>query len=220
MEKDRSRTQQAILFASIRLFARHGYGRTSLAAIARAVGIQKPSIYNHYKGKDDILQDIFDFFLSTSQLPSEPEEMLSRRAAHCLHGTPASVTPATALLTELIEWYLHDTDDPLLSDAWIMLLSEQFLNNQAAQIVLQITEQFVEFFRVTFLWMHRQGMLPDISHPEQLGETFGYAIHGFHIEYILRRHHEMPSGEIRARMRSLAVQFGAGVDLVPDPAVS
>jgi len=47
-------TREKILDAALSLFAVGGYDGTSLAHIARAVGIQKPSLYNHFSGKDEL----------------------------------------------------------------------------------------------------------------------------------------------------------------------
>lgn len=44
---------------SLSLFAHKGYEGTSLADIAKEVGIKKPSIYSHFKGKDDLFLSIF-----------------------------------------------------------------------------------------------------------------------------------------------------------------
>ncbi|WP_232697150.1 TetR/AcrR family transcriptional regulator [Brevibacillus daliensis] len=48
-------TAQRIKEAALRCFAEHGYEATSLAQIANEVGIKKPSIYAHFKSKDDLL---------------------------------------------------------------------------------------------------------------------------------------------------------------------
>jgi AcrR family transcriptional regulator len=41
-----------------RLFAERGYQGTSLADLAEAVGVQKPSLYHHIASKEDLLWDV------------------------------------------------------------------------------------------------------------------------------------------------------------------
>ena len=47
-------TRNAILTASISLFARDGYAQVSMRDIANAVGIRAPALYNHFKDKETL----------------------------------------------------------------------------------------------------------------------------------------------------------------------
>ncbi|OIU71403.1 TetR/AcrR family transcriptional regulator [Rossellomorea aquimaris] len=49
--------------AALRLFSEKGYEDTSLHEIALAVGIKKPSIYNHFDHKEDIFCAVLDDLL-------------------------------------------------------------------------------------------------------------------------------------------------------------
>ena len=51
---------QAIRLAAIRLFGRQGYAATPLSARAAAVGIKTPSLYAHFRSKDDLFRAVFD----------------------------------------------------------------------------------------------------------------------------------------------------------------
>jgi TetR/AcrR family transcriptional regulator, cholesterol catabolism regulator len=44
--------------AAARLFAERGYQGTSLADLAEALGVQKPSLYHHIESKEDLLWDV------------------------------------------------------------------------------------------------------------------------------------------------------------------
>ena len=48
-------TRDRILNEALTLFAENGYDGTSVEEIAEKVGIKAPSLYNHFKGKEDIL---------------------------------------------------------------------------------------------------------------------------------------------------------------------
>ena len=47
-------TRDRILEEALRLFSEKGYDGTSVESIAEAVGIKAPSLYKHFKGKEDI----------------------------------------------------------------------------------------------------------------------------------------------------------------------
>ena len=53
-------TREKILLEALRLFSRRGYDAVSVEQIAQAVGIRAPSLYTHYRSK----QDIFDAILA------------------------------------------------------------------------------------------------------------------------------------------------------------
>jgi AcrR family transcriptional regulator len=67
--KRRRLTQQAIVEAAAELFARDGFGATSLDDIAEKLGASKASLYYHIKNKEEILRLIFLTVLTVSEEP-------------------------------------------------------------------------------------------------------------------------------------------------------
>lgn len=59
MEKEMA-TKEKIIFESLKLFSKKGYDGVSMREIAAAVGIKGASIYNHFSGKEEIFNAIFD----------------------------------------------------------------------------------------------------------------------------------------------------------------
>lgn len=55
-------TKQSIFEAAVDMFSKKGYHNVSVRQIAKRVGIGASSIYNHYNSKEEILEDIFDFY--------------------------------------------------------------------------------------------------------------------------------------------------------------
>ncbi|ANF57076.1 TetR/AcrR family transcriptional regulator [Halotalea alkalilenta] len=53
-------TRERLAVAGLRLFAEKGFEATSLGALAEAVGIRKPSIYNHFDSKDALFLFLVD----------------------------------------------------------------------------------------------------------------------------------------------------------------
>ncbi|MCI2056394.1 MAG: TetR/AcrR family transcriptional regulator [Oscillibacter sp.] len=52
-------TKDRILLSALDLFSQYGYEAVSVEQIATAVGIKAPSLYKHYKSKQDIFNAIF-----------------------------------------------------------------------------------------------------------------------------------------------------------------
>ena len=69
------KTRQQILDASKKLFAEHGFNKTTTKMIAEAVGIKKPSLYYFFKNKEsiytsllkDILEEICNIYTDASE---------------------------------------------------------------------------------------------------------------------------------------------------------
>lgn len=51
-------TRARIVSVALTLFAEKGYEATSLQDIAREMGLTKPAVYYHYRGKQEILDDL------------------------------------------------------------------------------------------------------------------------------------------------------------------
>lgn len=62
-------TQKAIVAAAAELFAREGFGATSLDDIAEQLGATKGALYYHIKNKEEILRLIFLTVLTASEEP-------------------------------------------------------------------------------------------------------------------------------------------------------
>lgn len=56
-------TKQKIIQSSIKNFLKYGYDRTSLALISEEIGIKKPSLYYHFKNKEEIFKESIDYIL-------------------------------------------------------------------------------------------------------------------------------------------------------------
>lgn len=108
MTKDKVRQE------SLRLFARLGYENTSLTMIADAVGIKKPSLYNHFDNKDAIFLDVLHYVGDMERkriLEQAPElegmpvkkqlhqfyRFYLERMAHSTEGLFLSVSPSSHL---------------------------------------------------------------------------------------------------------------------------
>ena len=55
---EKGNTKQVILAAALDLFSVQGFEATSMQQIAEAVGIRKPSLYSHFAGKQEILDEL------------------------------------------------------------------------------------------------------------------------------------------------------------------
>lgn len=59
---DMTGTKWEIFQAAINLFSKEGYYNVAISQIATSVGISASSIYNHFSGKDMILEQMYEFY--------------------------------------------------------------------------------------------------------------------------------------------------------------
>lgn len=94
--------KQEILDAAARLFRKQGYQGTSLEAIAGAVGMKAPSLYNHINSKHDLLAELLlgvahgfqtgmAAVISTSLAPRAKLEQLIRLHVHLTTQHPDAI---------------------------------------------------------------------------------------------------------------------------------
>ena len=116
-------TRERILDETLTLFAENGYDGTSVEQIAEKVGIKAPSLYNHFKGKEDILNALIDmaevryeeFFGSGRQIGKLPESK-------------------EEFIRSAIERVSFTMQDPLIRKMRKFLVREQFRNERFAAI--------------------------------------------------------------------------------------
>jgi len=73
MVKKRSKTKEAILRTALGLFNNEGESAVSAVDIASVMGISPGNLYYHYKGKDEIIIELFsDFDTEIRQVLSSP----------------------------------------------------------------------------------------------------------------------------------------------------
>ena len=115
-------TKERILDAALTLFAENGYDGTSVEQIANIVGIKAPSLYKHYKGKEDILNALID------SAETWYEEMFGFE--NNIGEVPQSREEFIKVTMERISFTMRD---PIIRKTRILLVQEQFRNERISE---------------------------------------------------------------------------------------
>ena len=97
MSESENPKRDAVLAAATTLFRRYGYRRTSMEDIAKETGVSRPSLYSHFKNKDEVFRSLSvqlhenalsesDRFLSADPKKVPLEERLGSALAAKLGG--------------------------------------------------------------------------------------------------------------------------------------
>ena len=116
-------TKERILDEALTLFAQNGYDGTGVEQIAEKVGIKAPSLYKHFRGKEDILKTLIE----TSEKHYE-ERFGSEQHIGSL---PESKEAFLRITMEKIAFTMHD---PMIQKIRKFLVQEQFRNERLAAI--------------------------------------------------------------------------------------
>ncbi len=116
-------TKDRILDAALTLFSENGYDGTSVEQIANIVGIKAPSLYKHYKGKEEILNALID------AAETRYEEMFG--SEHNIGKLPESVDEFFRITMDRAAFTMRDL---LIRKIRKFLVQEQFRNERLSEI--------------------------------------------------------------------------------------
>ena len=116
-------TKERILEEALTLFAQNGFDGTSVEQIAERVGIKAPSLYKHYKGKEDILNAIID------AAETRYEEYFG--SDRKIGKLPESKEEFIRMTMGKISFTIHD---PMIAKIRKFLVQEQFRSVRLAEI--------------------------------------------------------------------------------------
>jgi len=119
-------TKEKILARSLELFGKQGFHETSVRDIAKAVGIQPGALYNHFKGKDEILQallgDLMESAIVTIFADKAPQELSKR---------PKALLSNIAMTFKLLSF---DSKNEAL---FKLLMQEMYKNSKVRELYLE-----------------------------------------------------------------------------------
>ncbi|MCR5234264.1 MAG: TetR/AcrR family transcriptional regulator [Lachnospiraceae bacterium] len=116
-------TKQKILDEALTLFAENGYDGTGVDLIAERVGIKGPSLYKHYKGKEEILNALID------AAEERYEEMFGSEKN--IGKIPQSQEEFIKVTMERISFTMRD---PIIRKTRMLLVQEQFRNERISEV--------------------------------------------------------------------------------------
>ncbi len=164
--------KEEILYATLELAAENGINAVSMSQIADKVGMKAPSLYNHFKSKDEIIREMYGFLRNRAQASGTPVAMdFSRRSDKSVEE----------ILLASVSAYMGIVSDKYMLQFFKVLYSERSTNPIAAQIVLEETERMLQASRNMFyaLVVHGKVKNDDI---DTAAMTYSLTIHSL-IDY-------------------------------------
>ncbi|MEL6341763.1 MAG: helix-turn-helix domain-containing protein [Myxococcota bacterium] len=113
----RKQTRARLIQTALTLFARDGFTRTSIAAIARAAGLSKGLMYHYFSSKEELIravmqQRMHDMQEQTKHIPRDLAPAAQLRAIADALAAGVQADPEQFLLTLRIRIHLETVDLP------------------------------------------------------------------------------------------------------------
>ena len=154
-------TRDRILDSALALFAERGYDGVGVDLIAENAGIKGPSLYKHFRGKEEILTALIEkaesYYETNFGSAEHPGEV------------PSSMDELIAISLKRIEFTLHD---PVIKQVRRMLTMEQFRSRRIANLATKYNLEIVqELYRSSFSSMMESGAMREAD-PALLSMAF------------------------------------------------
>lgn len=166
--------KEEILYATLELAAENGIKGVSMSQIADKVGIKAPSLYNHFKSKDEIVKEMYSFLRDRAKAETSPEPMdISKLVDKSVEE----------ILLDSVFSYVGIVSDKYMLQFFKVLYSERATNPIAAQIIVEETERMLQASRNIFYALVVHGKVKNDS-IDTAAMTYSLTIHSL-IDYRL-----------------------------------
>ncbi len=116
-------TKERILEEALTLFAERGYDGVGIDGIAERVGIKGPSVYKHFKGKEEILNALID------RAESHYDEFFG--SEEHIGNIPKNKEEFISMTMKRISFTMKD---PMIKKIRKLLVQEQFRNERISEV--------------------------------------------------------------------------------------
>ena len=161
-------TKEKILIATLELASEQGLGSVSLSQIAKKVGIQKPSLYNHFASKDEIVEGLYEYLRQRAK-DKVANTMLD-------YGELVKNKSALEILTQTVNSYIAMNQDADMEQFYKFVMSERSIRKEAAKIMLVETEKMILATKQLFYAMQVQHIM-EFQNIDMAAFSYAMAVH-------------------------------------------
>ncbi len=186
--------KEEIIYATLELASANGLKSVSMSQIADKVGIKAPSLYNHFKSKDDIIREMYSFLRqqaqnNNNQKTSDYAKLFEKRNLE-------------EILMGSLSTYMGIVSDKYMLQFFKVLYSERSTSPTAAKIMVEETERMIAQSRDLFYALAVHGKIKN-ENVDTAATTYALTMHSL-IDY---RMDQITAGE--------ETSFGDGKSPVP-----
>ncbi len=164
--------KEEIIYATLELASAIGLKSITMSQIAEKVGIKAPSLYNHFKSKNEIVKTMYSYLREKAQK--------GRSSGFANPGELASKS-LEQILTDSLSAYLGMISERNMLLFFRVLYSARSMDPLAAEILLEETEHMIQATRNLFYALAVHGKMKSDG-IDTAAMTFALTIHSL-IDY-------------------------------------
>ncbi len=159
--KKQNGTKEKIYSAALQLFAQKGYKATTMREIGKQVGIQQSAIYNHFKNKEAILDEVIENLASSHLINlfenKEPKELYKKGKALLKH------------ISNMFKLISYNTE----TDTLFRFMMQELFNNERLRVFYneEFYQKNVKKLSIIFFLMMQDEMI-EATDPLLLANEF------------------------------------------------
>lgn len=160
--------KEEIILVTLELAATNGLSNVSMAQIAEKMGIRKPSLYNHFKAKEEIIAAMYQY------LREKSKEQLS--LVDIDYGEFIKGKSMEEVLTQSVANYSNINAENKMFSFYKVIYSERSVNPTAAKIMAEETRKMILATKNLFyaLQVHKKIYVKDI---DMAATSFSMTVH-------------------------------------------
>lgn len=165
MSRDR---KEEIILATLELAAQSGLGSVSMSQIADKVGIRKPSLYNHFQSREEIVEAMYGYLRENAKK--------NANLGMTDYGELVKGKKAIEVLQMVVDNYKRLNMDEKMQMFYKVIYSQRSFQPMAAKIMVEETEKMMIATKQLFYAMQVHGLL-EFSNVDMAAVTFAMTIH-------------------------------------------
>ncbi len=175
MANKRKSTRDKILDVSLTLFSSKGYKATTMRDIAAEVGVRQGAIYNHFKGKEEILQHLINGMMDSALL-----KIFER-----FENEPEVYKKGKSVLSKIATTFKLLSFDPQNEALFRLMMQEIFRNQKIRDLYYEhFYQQNVKKLSSLLFQMMQEEMIRS-SDPLMLANEFFAPLFFYQIQVVL-----------------------------------
>ena len=164
--------KEEILLSTLDLASKYGLKSLSMSQIADSVGIKKPSLYNHFNSKEELIKEMYEYIRNKSK----------QDISNITLDNINEISPYDILYNSVMNYKNMILDEDMFK-FYSVIYSERTTNNDASQIVIEETNKMINATKELFVFLKENNKL-FIDDIEMASITFSMTIHSL-IDYEL-----------------------------------